>query len=84
MDVRCGSASVTGKVKFLDCLSQFKWSGIDNRNRNRMEKNVEEGYIEMGGKDFLSQPTSKTIPVFRFNQWACDRKGVLYLLSQPG
>ena len=82
MNLRC-SIKVLSKQDFMACLKNFSWSGITKEDNSSVKK-VVSGYLEIGGSDLLSKPNKKSISVFRFNNWACDQDGNLYLNGQLG
>ena len=69
------------KNDFKYCLMNYNWSPL-NTNVNINE--IGDGYIEIGSFEIIQNPTSKSIKVFIYHQWAADGEGKLYLLSQLG
>lgn len=80
MSDKCGQ-QIAAKNDYKNCLINFSWSLV-NQNTNIDE--IKEGYIEIGGSEILENPTSKSIKVFIYHQWAVDKDGNLYLLGQLG
>lgn len=80
MSEKCGQPIIT-KNDLKSCLMNFRWSSV-NQNTNIDE--IKDGYIEIGGSEVLKNPTTKSIKVFIYHQWAVDKEGDLYLLGQLG
>jgi hypothetical protein len=80
MSNKCGQSIIT-KNDFKSCLINFSWSSV---NQNTSTDEIKDGYIEIGGSEVLKNPTTKSIKVFIYHQWAVDRDGNLYLLGQLG
>jgi|GEM_PF-1485446 hypothetical protein len=75
------SQVIQNKNDYKNCLMNFTWSSV---NQNTSIDEIKEGYIEIGGSEILKNPTSKSIKVFIYHQWAVDEEGNLYLLGQLG
>jgi hypothetical protein len=84
MKDHCDADKVRSKVAFINCLSNIPATKISDLSKAAAIKKVEEGYIEIDTHHFLTEPTPKSIHVFRFDRWACDVDGALYLLRILG
>ena len=80
MSEKCGQTIIT-KNDFKSCLIDFTWSLV---SQNTSTDEIKDGYIEIGGSEVLKSPTTKSIKVFIYHQWAVDKDGNLYLLGQLG
>ena len=77
---KCEEINFT-KEGFKKCLMGFNFSDV--RQDTSIDE-FKEGYIEIGGSTILQTITERAIKVFIYNQWAVDKDGRLYLLSQLG
>ena len=81
MEVSCGLDNVT-RENAIECFEKQRWIVA---SREEIEKQLKEGYIAIGGWEIHSNTTQDAnIKVFAFRQWAIDKMGNMYLLSQLG
>lgn len=80
MSEKCGQSIIT-KDDVKSCFMNFSWSSA---TQNTSTDEIKDGYIEIGGSEVLKNPTTKSIKVFIYHQWAVDKDGNLYLLGQLG
>ena len=77
---KCEEANFT-REGFKKCLMGFNFSDVQ---QDTSIDEFKEGYIEIGGSTILQTITEKAIKVFIYHQWAIDKDGRLYILSQLG
>jgi hypothetical protein len=81
MKVSCGIDNVV-KEEAIECFEKQRWV---TASYEEIEKQLEEGYIAIGGWEVHSSATQDAnIKVFIFRQWAIDKMGNMYLLGQLG
>ncbi|MBU1557483.1 hypothetical protein KKC45_00810, partial [Patescibacteria group bacterium] len=80
MNEKCNE-EVLNKDDFKKCLMEFSWSNVDADTNFEETK---EGYIEVNGTKILNDPSVNSIKIIKYNQWAVDEEGNLYLLGELG
>ena len=81
MEASCELDIVT-RDKAIECFKKQRWIVASHEE---IENQLKEGYIAIGGWEIHSNATQNTnIKVFSFRQWAIDKMGNMYLLSQLG
>jgi len=88
MDKKCNK-NITNKKDFKNCLMTINWSNKKDDTgvmemRNVSVEEMENGYIEINSMEILNKPSTNSIEVIIYRQWAVDVNGNLYLLGQLG
>ena len=76
----CAQPVIT-KDNFKHCWENFNWT---TGYKDIAPDKIESGYIEIGGRNILKNPTPKTIKVFIYIRWAADKDGNFYLKGEIG
>lgn len=78
MNLKCDS-KILSENELVKCLTKFELYPLEI-----ITSEIEQGYIEIGGRGLINTPSKNSIKVYKFHQWAADETGNMYLEGMLG